>query len=78
MPRTLAQAQSDYDAVHAAWLDALKAESMSQSNGTATKSMSRPASAQLYDQMMKLSQEISRLSGNGGPFINVGVPRRDY
>ena len=74
--RTLAQAQSDYTAVHAAWLDALKAESLSSSNGTATKSLSRPASAQLYDQMVKLDDEVKALSGYGGPAVNIGIPKR--
>ena len=61
--RTLSEAQSDYTAARNAYLDAIKAESLSQSNGTATKSMSRPASKDLYEQMMAYAVEVSRLSG---------------
>jgi len=76
MARSLSDAQADYTAAHNAYLDAIKAESLSQSNGTATKSMSRPASKDLYDQMMAFSREVSSLSGSGR--VNVGIPRRDY
>lgn len=59
--RTLADAEADYAAVHAAWLKALKAESYSQSG----KSVSRSRSADLKKQMMELSAEIKRLDRGG-------------
>ncbi len=67
--RTLADAEADYAAVHAAYLKALNAES-SNLNGN---SIQRSKSAELYQQMMQLDAEIERLS-RGGMRIRGGTP----
>jgi len=67
--RTLADAEADYAAVHAAYLKALKAESTSLGD----QSLQRPKSTELYKQMKELNAEIDRLS-RGGMRIRGGTP----
>ncbi len=67
--RTLADAQADYTAVHAAYLKALEAEAV----GLDQKSIRRPRSQELYEQMKQLDAEIKRLS-RGGMRIRGGTP----
>jgi hypothetical protein len=67
--RTLADAQADYTATHAAYLKALDAEAY----GIGDKNLRRPRSQELYDQMMRLDAEIKRLS-RGGIRMRGGTP----
>jgi hypothetical protein len=67
--RTLADAQADYDAVHAAYLKALQSEEYS----TGVARNRRSKSQELYDQLMRLNAEITRLS-RGGIRIRGGTP----
>lgn len=63
--RTVAQAQEEYDAVRAAYLKALKAESYSQSTGAGATSLTRTSSGELRRQMLELEKEIGTLSRGG-------------
>jgi hypothetical protein len=67
--RTLADAQADYDAVRAAYLKAIEAESV----GMGDRNIRRPRSQELYEQMMRLDAELKRLS-RGGIRIRGGTP----
>lgn len=59
--RTLADAQADYDAVHAAYLKALTSEEY-ETGGTRNR---RSKSAELFAQLKTLDAEIKRLSRGG-------------
>ena len=65
--RTLADAEADYAAVHAAYLRALNLESYT----IAGRSGQRSKSDILYDQMMKLNAEMKKLSSSASGGIKV-------
>ncbi|MHB8109774.1 MAG: hypothetical protein ACYDHW_07050 [Syntrophorhabdaceae bacterium] len=68
--RTLADAEADYTAVHAAYLKALQSEEYRTGGGNSNR---RSKSEELYRQMMALDAEIKRLS-RGGMRIRGGTP----
>ena len=59
--RTLADAESDYTAVRAAWLKSLSAEQ----TDTDGQSIRRSKSQELYQQMLALDAEVKKLSRGG-------------
>jgi len=67
--RTLSDVQTDYTAVHAAYLKAVELEQFGVGDHTGR----RASAADLYKQMMTLDAEIKRLS-RGGFRIRGGCP----
>lgn len=67
--RTLADAQADYTAVHAAYLKALASEEYRTDHGSNRRSKSE----ELYKQLKELDAEVKRLS-RGGMRIRGATP----
>lgn len=63
--RTAADVQAEYNAVRAAYLRALEAESYSRSDSDQSRSVQRAAAADLREQMLKLEREYDSLTGGG-------------
>lgn len=65
--RTVAQAQAEYDAVRAAYLNAVDKASYSISSEGGSRSKTNQSLQVLRDQMLELEQEIGRLTDGGIP-----------
>lgn len=63
--RTLAQIEAEYNAVRAAYLKALEAESYTIGDGGMSRSVQLSRSGELYKQMKALEAEHNRKSGGG-------------
>jgi len=63
--RTASTIQADYEAVHEAYLKALKAESASSSSGGGSRTIQRSKSTELLQQLRDLEREYKRVSGGG-------------
>ena len=63
--RTSAQVQEEYDAVRAAYLKAVSAESYSISSGSGSRSLQRSRVKDLREQMEKLEREYQDLTNEG-------------
>ena len=72
--RTLEEVEEEYKAVRAAYLAALKAESVSISSGTHSRSLSRTSSTDLKKQMAELDRERKSLSRGGGLKVYGATP----
>ncbi len=60
--RTVAQVEAEYDAVRAAYLKSLTAESVSISHAAGGHSLTRTNSADLRKQMLELEEELHLLA----------------
>jgi hypothetical protein len=62
--RTAADIEAEYTAVRAAYLKAIEAESYTVGAGV-SRSVTRPKSESLREQMLSLEREYKRISGGG-------------
>lgn len=63
--RTAAQVQAEYDAVRAAYLRAVEAESYARSDGDQSRSVGRASVDRLRTEMEKLEREYQALTSGG-------------
>jgi len=71
--RSVAEITEEYNAVRAAYLKALEAESYSVASGSGSRSVSRPRVEALRKQMLELAAELERAT-RGGIVVRAGTP----